>query len=413
MATAPDFASRSTAHSSSPADPSAANGRWPELDLLRTLAVVLMVTNHSAVRVAAGSRSLPIEVADIIGSMAPVVFFFLTGLGNGVQSIKGRSGLRPDFLIKLGVLLVADALLWMSPTRWIGMDFLGFIALSAIVSKLLTRLPRSGAAALALAGGVVAWRFFVHPKIHGRGTWIAPWLDWLSIGPPGFSYPLTPWLAYPLLGYCLGRAAAGHRAFYESRRWTIAGVLVLAATLATAVCALLQHRGAPFFRWGSVSFSFFVASLEALGFAAAAAILASQTRWAAGLSTQAQASFAAVPLHYATLGVMDGTMGRAWGLGAYLIRLGTALAVSLGGGRAVVALTRSLVVSEMKGATTWGTVFGVTAAALACLAFVEPPWWISIALRFGSQLGLCLLLGLPLPSRTRMVAEAAKSPQPA
>lgn len=400
MTSATDPAAESTARAPSSVDPAAGNARWPELDLLRTLAVALMVMNHSAVRVADDSRSLPIEAVDVVGSMAPVVFFFLTGLGNGVQSVRGKSGLRPDFLVKLGILLVADALLWMQPSLWVGMDFLGFIALSAIMSKFLGRLPRSEAAAFGAAFVVVAWRFFVHPRLHGGGSPIAPGLDWLSIGPRGFAYPPAPWLAYPLVGYGLGRMAALHRASYESRRGAIAGGLILAAALATAFSAFLQHRGAPFFRWGSVSFSFFIASLGSLGFATGAAMLASRARWSAGLSTGAQASFAAVPLHYATLNVLDGTLGRAWGLGASLARLVATLFVSFGGGRVVAAISRTLGGSTGVTAAWWG-VGTATAAALACLAFVEPPWWASIALRSGPQIGLCLLLGLPLPSRAR------------
>jgi hypothetical protein len=322
-------------------------------------------------------------------------------LGNGIQSARGKSRLRPDHLVKLGVLFLADALLWMGPSRWIGMDFLGFIALGAILSKLLARLPRSGGIALGLAGVLVGWRFFVHPRFHGSGSSIESWLGWISGGTPGFSYPLTPWLAYPLIGYCVGRAAARHRTAYESRRAAIAGGLILAAAAATGLSVLLQLRGAVFFRWGSVSFAFFIASLGALGFAAAAVILASRTRWAASLSMEAQQSFATVPLHYATLVALDGILGKATGLGAYAVRLAAALAASFLGAGGVAGASRALSGARGAASVAWWVVGIATAASLAYLAFIETTWWGTILLRSVPQLGLCLLLGLPLPSRNR------------
>jgi hypothetical protein len=52
--------------------------------MLRGLAAGLMVANHVAVRRPYPTASGPIEVASFVGSFAPVLFFFLTGLGHGV-----------------------------------------------------------------------------------------------------------------------------------------------------------------------------------------------------------------------------------------------------------------------------------------------------------------------------------------
>lgn len=374
-------------------------GRWPELDLLRTTAVVLMILNHVAVGVAVDARSLPIKSADLVGSMAPVVFFFLTGLGNGMQAARGNTGLRPDFLAKMGVLFLADALLWIQPRLWIGMDFLGFIAVSAIASKLLARSPRGWALALGLSGGLLTWRFLVHPRFHGQGAAADSCLSWICIGPPGFSYPPDPWLVYPLVGYCIGWAAGRYRPIYEARRVAVAGGLILGAVAATGLAVALQIRGAVFFRWGSVSISFFIASFAALGFAMAAATLVARGRWAKLLSIEAQQSFATVPLHFMVLAVADGVLGKAAGLDDYLVRLGAALFISFGGGWIVGNVSRSLRNSERRGAAAWWTVGAVTAGAIVWLAFVESSRWTDIGLRLGPQLGLCLLLGLPLPSQ--------------
>ena len=73
----------------------AAPGRWRELDLMRGLAAALMVLNHVAVGSASGVNSRTAAALAFAGSFAPVVFFFLTGLGTGVQSIQTANGRVP------------------------------------------------------------------------------------------------------------------------------------------------------------------------------------------------------------------------------------------------------------------------------------------------------------------------------
>ena len=69
-----------------------------------------------------------------LGSFAPVLFFFLTGLGYGVQSAAGKRPRGQGYLIKVGILLLADALMWMKPGTYVGNDFLGFIGLSMLTA---------------------------------------------------------------------------------------------------------------------------------------------------------------------------------------------------------------------------------------------------------------------------------------
>ncbi len=144
------------AASDSPApSPARAPGarHWSELDLLRALAGVCMVSNHAGVSWLSESawRQGLNGAITFVGSLAPVLFFTVTGLGRGIQAAGRAPKPIADTLRKTLVLFLADAAFWLSPSQHFGLDFLGFIGLSALVLEL--RQGRRPVLAIALAFG--------------------------------------------------------------------------------------------------------------------------------------------------------------------------------------------------------------------------------------------------------------------
>ncbi|MEZ5962402.1 MAG: heparan-alpha-glucosaminide N-acetyltransferase domain-containing protein [Planctomycetota bacterium] len=283
---------------------------WPELDLLRGFAAVLMVLNHAGVRWKLTPGHVLDEALVFSGSLAPVVFFTVTGMGRGVQAAaNGRHRPWSDTLTKALLLLLADAALWLSPARPLGMDFLGFIGVSTLLVEGLARSARPRAAALATLGVVLGARLLLVPALR-------PWFDGAGDGAllpfflgardlAGFSYPPCPWLAYPVVGFLLGDLAQRH----PRRARTLAGGVGMAAAGAVALglaCAFMAARGLVFFRWGTSSFAFTV-----LGFAAIAAasttvlLVARSARFTAVASLPGTSSLLVVPLHYGLIAAVD------------------------------------------------------------------------------------------------------------
>lgn len=63
--------------------------RWQEIDVLRDLAAILMVVNHVGYKTL-DPHQLNGSLAGnlvFIGSFAPVIFFFVTGVGYGIQKL--------------------------------------------------------------------------------------------------------------------------------------------------------------------------------------------------------------------------------------------------------------------------------------------------------------------------------------
>src|SRR5206468_1315048 len=188
-----------------------------ELDLLRGLAIVLMIVNHSGYRFAdlqAASRD-PLAAVVFLGSFAPVIFFFTTGFGVALA----RSGPLEwssfaSVLGKAALLLLADHFMfWREGSTGI-LDFLGFIALSTVLVPAVSASKRSHTWSISLIIAILCLRFAVGPlaRHHLDGNSIV--LAWLlgATSVPGVSYPLSPWMVYPLLGFLAGRSYVAHAA---------------------------------------------------------------------------------------------------------------------------------------------------------------------------------------------------------
>jgi len=285
--------------------------RWAELDLIRALAGVFMVVNHAGVAWLSWPSSTVNHALVFVGSLAPVLFFTVTGMGRGIQASTASS--RRSWsatLRKVSILLLADAAMWLEPNTYLGMDFLGFIAISTIVLELVYETRRPILTAATLAVGCLALRFVVASRLGLSDDRTALTLaSHVIVGDssvPGFSYTLSPWLAYPLFGCVVGSLAARHAERIRAARGLWALLLGTGALVGLGLCVVLAQRGMIFFRWGSMSFAYCVFGFSAVLASLATALLVVRTASATALrnmSLPSAASFALVPIHYAFIGI--------------------------------------------------------------------------------------------------------------
>lgn len=292
------------------------SSHWSELDILRGTAAALMIINHL------GYKTLnPEQLSNgltshlvFIGSFAPVLFFFVTGVGYGIQSKKPQKDNHWAILLnKVAILILADLLIHWSKGQWIGLDFFGFIGISCIM---LEFIRSSRFAILYSLSGVVfisILRYSVAPhlKLNESLGYGGEFLGWLvgTSSPPEVSYALSPWIVYPLLGYVVGWAAGRYPKWIKQRWLQLSLALSLFALLPLAGGILLVSKGSAFFRWGTVSLSYYIVSFAAIMIALVGSILICQLRSfkfiEQHLSLPGVASFAVVPIHYLFIYVVD------------------------------------------------------------------------------------------------------------
>jgi uncharacterized membrane protein len=393
---------------------------WPELDLLRSLAAAMMVLNHVAEVGIAVSGSWLISPIAFASSFAPVIFFFLTGLGYGVQSVGRPISHGHGYLLKVLILFAADSMLWAGPTSHLGLNFLGFIGLSMLVLEWVRRVPRSGLVAAGLAIVVVANRFLVGPLLR---SWIeAQDSGWLAFvfgvsGVPGCSYPLGPWLAYPLLGYTLGRITAWRHNPTSAHRPVVLASLAALAGLTGWAAWLLAAGGAVFFRWGTMSFAYFVASAAAVAMALVLVLGVVQFRPFGSLVNWVMLSgirsFAVVPLHYALLTQCNNWFGPVVGLGTFARNASVVLILSFAGSALVPRAAESLNTERLR-ALAWVVVLTTFVFAYSLLVGGKLGADPGQTVRMVTQLGLCVLLATTRPNvRASRRPSHASTKQPA
>lgn len=277
--------------------------QWTEIDTLRGFAVVFMIVNHAGVgwldlRIANGVLA---DWMVLLGSYAPVLFFFVTGVGYGVSHDPAHGRRRTaDVVYKAALLLVADAFWRGDGFLAVGLDFLGFIGLSMLVLHLACSGARGRAVAwsiLFLATGV---RFGLGPVFRD----LAPADSWIQslVGNgvvPGFSYWVAPWLAYPALGFLFGdslRRLGGETGLVGR----LVPALLLVGVASGVAVGLMASRDFVFLRFGTMSIAFFVSSITVLAFSSALAwISCAPGRPAVGaaLALRGVSSFVVVPIH--------------------------------------------------------------------------------------------------------------------
>jgi uncharacterized membrane protein len=236
----------------------------PELDILRGFAAVLMVINHSLV------KFFPLDIAKggLIGisfftsSFAPVLFFFITGFGYGLQD-KDPKAIASSYywhnaLYKIFLLLVADYLL--RGASEFGLDFLGFIAISMLIISVIRKTPRPIAVCSLLVLVSLGLRFLPFAPFEGSFlSWFLGKQDIINV-----SYPFSPWITYPCLGYIVGRLVAYS---LTSKKQSLLGrkkliyILLIFSTIIASITYFLWLKQASFFRWGTVGVGFYALSI--------------------------------------------------------------------------------------------------------------------------------------------------------
>lgn len=300
--TAAALATRANSHAS-------AARRSLQLDLFRGVAAIFMIVNHAGYQLlgaGAVGDDWPTWLV-FVGSAAPALFFFATGVGSGLGA--GRGEAWASAARKVVLLLLADALLNWSTGTVLGFDFFGFAAVATATLFAVRRARHPARVAAVLLVLVVAARFGLAPVARG---WIED--DTLLAFVTGIagvhhvSYPLGPWLAFPLLGFLVGRLWQQGPSSHEG--WTVGGV----GGLCLALSGLLAAHGAPVFRWGSVSIAYFLCAggIVATAWLCADRVAAAWPPLARWLSLRGPASLLIVPLHYGILGGLEALLPPPW-----------------------------------------------------------------------------------------------------
>ena len=285
-----------------------------ELDVLRGIAAVLMIFNHAGFWLLDPSElsGTPAAITVFLGGFAPVVFFFATGFGIALSRPNGRLPEIASLLWKAALLVVADQFFfWTHGFAW-GLDFFSFIAIASVVVTVVARFRRAAMVCVALIVLLIGLRYGLGPGIRSNVHQFA-FFDWVvgANAVERVSYPLSPWMVYPLLGFLLGRLYKSVNLQSPNPRnlWFRHGSIVALGLFAMALLLALFNNS--FFRWGSVSFAFFVLSL---GIVLASGLLSmyltiSHRRFAEALALRGVASFAVIPLHYAMLAAGAASLG--------------------------------------------------------------------------------------------------------
>ena len=367
---------------------------WPELDHLRFLAVMLMVVNHVAVESPVFHASRVVGAIGFLGGFAPVLFFFATGVGYGVQSVSRAAPHGRGYLVKVAILVACD------------LDFLTFIGLSMLVLEWVRKARRSGLVALSLALALIVGRYAVGPMLpvgSGARVW-GVWVEYLlgTAVIPALGYAVSPWMAYPLLGFAVGRIAVRHPGATEKRARLAFGLIALAGPF-VGLALVLGSRGAYFFRYGTMSAAYFLSSVAVVLVGLAVVLWLARVRAFPGLvglfTLSGIRSFAVVPLHYWLLWLVSTALGSAHAVGSIF---GTALAVLVlsVAGSALVVSAAGAVDSPGRRRVAWVAVIGLVVAYHLWIK----GWVVGPSLLFARtalQLSLCVLLALHRPSAVR------------
>lgn len=201
--------------------------RYPELDLLRTLAIVGMVVYHLAydlkflyhreIAVHAGGWAL-------LQRLVCTLFLLLVGAGVAISLQRGSRPGRP-FLLALrstyprclkrglgilffGMVITALTALF-DPRTFVSFGILHCIGVSMLLLPLLAQLKEWNAL---VGGGVFVVAGFL-PR-HANASLLLP----LGVTPPGWQsldyFPLLPWFGPVLIGY-----AVGHWLYVRRTAW--------------------------------------------------------------------------------------------------------------------------------------------------------------------------------------------------
>jgi len=346
-----------------------------QLDLFRGFAAILMVLNHAgATWLSAADAARCVDgLAFFLGSAAPALFFFATGTGMGLSR---RTRIDwPGLLRKVVLLLIADLFLGWSVQRWIGLDFFAFCAVSMLAVTLVTATPWPAATAIAASAACLLLRYaFVgHLQPLAAEYPVVAFVTGID-GVVDVSYPLSPWLVFPLAGFILGRACALRDPGARGPGPAL-GVAAIAAACG-AVSWWLWSRGAVLHRWNTVSAAYCLFALAFVGLmwllAGVLARASSSGGVVSRLETRGPASLLVVPVHYALIGVAAALLPPPWEAAAWLPAAVVLCAVALALAKWIATCLRRLVDSPSV-ARGLAPLLPLCAAVIVACVVAAPP----------------------------------------
>jgi len=282
-------------------------GSLIELDVYRGIAAVLMIVNHSGNELISrtGGSPHPASFLVFLGSFAPALFFLATGFGVALSSkARKEDGQLAHTLWKALILVLADQLFWWNDGTILRLDFFSFIAISTILLTVLSRHKNSVYIASLLLVTTVVVRYGLAPYLSSAIA-ANEFINWIA-GTPGIrniSYPFSPWMVYPLLGFIAGNLYLNLNNDIQIKYNYVYLVTIIFAMSSIVISVFLYYEGKVFFRWGSVSVAYFILSLGMVAIAWQAAKIVSKNSAAVSraLSLRGASSFLVIPLHYALI----------------------------------------------------------------------------------------------------------------
>lgn len=382
-----------------------------ELDVLRGIAAILMVVNHAGYRLLSADDAVHSAVAPAVflGSAAPAVFFFATGFGIGLsRSTPPRAFDWLGLLWKAALLIVADQFFYWGRGASFGLDFFSFIAIATITVSLLSQLRYAIAISVFVGAALLVLRYGLAPSLAATDHPVA-FVEWL-LGVrtvSDVSYPLSPWMVFPLLGFALGCSYknVSLTAPLPRNQWIRRGAVVFGVCCASTLCFQYLNRG--FFRWGTVSVAYFI-------FAAGVVVIAGLSSMAAvmygrnlkrTLALRGVASFAVIPLHYAMLEVISQLHPQPFASGAFALITGCLVAASFFCSNKFASVVSTLTIAKHPRAL-FCTLIALVSALCIGLNFEHIRAAAPTALvTMLAQLAVAVLLGLGLPKSRAPVAQ--------
>lgn len=280
---------------------------------MRGYAALFMVVNHLGNSVFSNNSSIGFTALTIIfiTGFAPVLFFFTSGLGMGLQSaVNQKKLILKSTLYKFALLILADLFLAFGKGNVIGLDFLGFIAIIVLLIDLIRSSRHAVLISIISICAIFIMRFAVAPKVMiENDTVFNAFTNWfLGNGILNVSYPLAPWFIYPLVGFLLGVIVGRQQNVIHfinmKKNWLIlAGV----AALCGSIAYLCYKLGFSFFRWGTIGIGYFILSFTVIATSLIIVMLANKLPKVNLLKLfylNGPACLAVVPIHYFFIHIM-------------------------------------------------------------------------------------------------------------
>ncbi len=181
--------------------------RHGELDILRAVAIVLMVLFHFVydLKVFAGvSIDYQSPFWFFIGKASALLFIFISGLSSGFSRAPVRRGLK---VLSYGMVITVVTYLFMKD-EYVRFGILHFLGVTMILSPLLIRLPSWSL--WALAGSSAVLGFWFKEQLIETSLMLPFGLMYEGFASMDY-YPLFPYLAVTFLG------VLAYRYFYAQR----------------------------------------------------------------------------------------------------------------------------------------------------------------------------------------------------